>query len=42
MDGNGFKIVKQREHYMLYQYGVFKCSGDTRQEIEEAIDELLR
>lgn len=41
MDNNGFKITNESGHYMLYRYGVFKCSGDNKQEIEEAITELL-
>ena len=41
MDEYGFKVIKQQGHLLLYRYGVFKCSGDNEQEIEEAINEIL-
>jgi hypothetical protein len=35
MDEYGFTVRKINSHYVLYRYGVFKCSGDNEDEIEE-------
>jgi hypothetical protein len=41
MDEYGFIVKRVNSHYMLYRYGIFKCSGDTEREIEEERRNIL-
>ena len=40
MDDDVFNIIMCNGHYELYQYGVFKCSGDTKEELECEISDI--
>ena len=39
---NSYTIYKERDCYALYINGEFYCSGDSRREIEDELDEYLK